>query len=158
MISLAAFQHLEANLERVLTHPMDREARAAMQIGSHFAGMAIELAMLGVCHSCANPLTAQFGIVHGLAISIMLPHVVRFNAATVERDYRQMCGHSADWLAARIESLVRAAGLPDKLRDVGVTRDSLPGLAEEANQQWTARFNPRTVTAKEITELYDAAW
>ena len=158
MASSAAFRQLEPNLERVLSNPNDREARAAMQIGSHFSGIAIEAAMLGVCHSCANPLTAQFGTVHGTAIGIMLPHVVRFNATIVEREYRELTGHSSEWLANRIETLVRATGMPTKLRDAEVSRESLSELAEEANQQWTARFNPRPVTAKEILSLFDAAW
>ncbi|MFO0938625.1 MAG: iron-containing alcohol dehydrogenase [Gemmataceae bacterium] len=158
MASLSAFRHLESNLEIVLKEPSNYAARSAMQIGSHFAGMAIEAAMLGVCHSCANPLTARFGVVHGTAIGIMLPHVVRFNAANAERDYNDLCGHSAAWLADRIDALVRAAEMPTRLRDVNVTKDSLPGLAEEANMQWTARFNPRPVTSKDIHGLYDSAW
>ena len=45
--------------ERVLVHPSDGEARAAMQLGAHFAGVAIEQSMLGAAHACANPLTAR---------------------------------------------------------------------------------------------------
>jgi alcohol dehydrogenase len=158
MASLAAFRHLEANFERVLADPNNRSARAAMQIGSHFAGMAIENAMLGVCHSCANPLTATFGTVHGVAIGIMLPHVIRFNAARSEACYRELCGQPAEWLAGRVEALTRSAGMPTKLRDAGVKRESFPAMADEANRQWTARFNPREITERIVLELYDAAW
>ncbi len=158
MASHAAFRHLEPNLERVLTNPGDRDARAAMQIGSHFAGMAIEAAMLGVCHSCANPLTAKFGTVHGMAIGIMLPHVVRFNSQASESLYRELTGQSSEWLANRIETLVKETGMPTRLRDAEVDKAAIPLLAAEADQQWTARFNPRAVTAKEIETIYDAAW
>jgi alcohol dehydrogenase len=51
-----------------------------MQLGAHYAGQAIEMSMLGAAHALANPLTAHYGIVHGLAVSLMLPHVIRFNA------------------------------------------------------------------------------
>ena len=51
-----------------------------MQFGAAYAGTAIENSMLGAAHSAANPLTAHFGIVHGQAVGMMLPHVVRFNA------------------------------------------------------------------------------
>lgn len=158
MASLSAFRHLEANFERVLANPNDLNARAAMQIGSHFAGMAIENAMLGVCHSCANPLTATFGTVHGVAIGIMLPHVIRFNAKSVEPEYRDLCGQSAGWLAERVQELVRTAGMPMRLRDAGVKREAFSPMADEANRQWTARFNPRPLTEREIHELFDAAW
>ncbi len=88
----------------------------------------------------------------------MLPHVVRFNATVVADHYRDLTGRSAEWLADRVSTLVAAAGMPTRLRDLGVTKDVLPRLAEEANGQWTARFNPRPVTAHDTLALYDAAW
>src|SRR5205809_2311092 len=83
MFAREAWKPLEANLEKVLHHPGDLQARGAMQMGAFLAGTAIENSMLGVCHACANPLTAHYGITHGLAIGILLPHVVRFNARAV---------------------------------------------------------------------------
>lgn len=169
MYSKAAFQYLEPNYERVMSHPTDIAARASMLLGAHFAGMAIESAMLGVCHSCANPLTAHYGITHGVAIGVMLPHVVRFNAEndpTIENLYAQLVGGqarqngqpAAKVLAERIAELLTAAGLPKTLKECGVSDTILPLLAEEANQQWTARFNPRPVTEGDILRLYQAAW
>ena len=166
MYSLAAFRHLEPNFERVLVHPDDLAARSAMLLGAHFAGMAIESAMLGVCHSCANPLTAHYGITHGVAIGLMLPHVIRFNAPAVGDLYTQLLGDgakragrpAADALADRITELLAHAGLPRTLKECGVSETILPLLAEEANEQWTARFNPRPVAQPDILKLYQAAW
>jgi alcohol dehydrogenase len=166
MCSLAAFRYLEANFERVLRSPNDLAARSGMQIGAYLAGMAIENAMLGVCHSCANPLTAHYGVTHGIAIGIMLPHVIRFNASAVDHYYSEfvsVCGQSngqpaADVLAERIIALTASAGLPNSLKECGVSDTILHLLAEEANQQWTARYNPRPVTETEILRLYQAAW
>jgi alcohol dehydrogenase len=166
MSARAAFQYLEPNFETVLRSPDDLPARAAMQIGSHLAGMAIENAMLGVCHSCANPLTAHYGITHGTAIGIMLPHVIRFNAVVVENLYAELVGKTApvngqpagEMLASRVRELTAAAGLPQSLKECGVSDTILHLLAEEANQQWTARFNPRPVGEAEILKLYQAAW
>lgn len=156
MCSLAAWKHLEPNFEIVLRDPQNLAARAAMQIGSHFAGMAIEAAMLGVCHSCANPLTAHYGLTHGTAIGILLPHVVRFNAAGGDL-YREL-NPDAEALANRIADLVRAAGLPTRLKDFGISEGILHLMAVEANEQWTARFNPRVVGEPEILSIYQAAW
>src|SRR5262249_52352789 len=80
MYARTAWQYLEPNLVIVLGDPADLEARGAMQIGANLAGSAIETSMLGGCHSCANPLTAHYGLTHGVAIGILLPHVIRFNA------------------------------------------------------------------------------
>ena len=90
LYSREAFRLTAANLDRVFQQPDNLEARAAMQLGAAYAGTAIENSMLGAAHSAANPLTAHFGIIHGQAVGIMLPHVVRFNAQQpdVGRDLR----------------------------------------------------------------------
>ncbi len=61
-----------------------------MQLGACFAGLAIENSMLGATHGLANPLTAHYGIPHGQAVGLMLPHVIRFNAAEVGSEYREL--------------------------------------------------------------------
>ena len=69
--SLRAWDLLSPSFERVLENPGDREARASMLLGSHFAGIAIEQSMLGAAHACSNPLTARYDLAHGLALSIL---------------------------------------------------------------------------------------
>ena len=162
-----AWQLLEANLETVMREPGNLEARGAMQLGAHFAGLAIENSMLGACHACANPLTAHYGLTHGIAIGILLPHVIRFNAPVVGSLYgelaREGCLSNGDLsvasesLAARITDLLSLAGLPRTLSACGVSAGILPVLAEEAAQQWTGKFNPRPVAEVELLNLYQAA-
>ncbi len=157
----AAWRHLAPNFEAVLHAPGDLAARSAMQLGAYLAGSAIEHSMLGACHSCANPLTAHYGLTHGVAIGIMLPHVVRFNAVAVANLYAELVPGSdapGEDLARRVAAMVEAAGLPTRLRDLGVSEGILPLLAEEANQQWTARFNPRPVTDADLLSIYQAAY
>jgi alcohol dehydrogenase len=164
--SLAAWRHLEPNFQTVLTDPTNLDARAAMQVGSHLAGAAIENAMLGICHSCANPLSAHYGITHGTAIGMLLPHVVRFNAPAAEGLYSELVSATrplngapaSEVLAHRLADLVAAAGLPTRLRDCGVSETILHLLAVEANEQWTARFNPRPVSEDDLNQVYRAAW
>src|SRR6266481_7612242 len=86
----AAWRLLESNLETVLRDPSHLEARGAMQLGANFAGTAIENSMLGACHACANPLTAHYGMTHGMAIGILLPHVIRFNGPAAGRLYGEL--------------------------------------------------------------------
>jgi alcohol dehydrogenase len=166
MFARQAWELLEPNLEKVLREPGDLEARGAMQLGAFLAGCAIENSMLGAAHACANPLTAHYGLTHGIAIGVLLPHVVRFNAAEVEPLYAELTEQNlegrdgvlaSEWVVARIQELLRLADLPTRLADCGVSRSILPLLAEEANQQWTARFNPRPVGEAELLSLYEAA-
>lgn len=168
MFAREAWKLLEVNLEKVLTSPQDLEARGAMQMGAFLAGTAIENSMLGVCHSCANPLTAHYGITHGLAIGVLLPHVLRFNAEAADEMYAELleeaglrngeASSAGQLLAERIIHMLGLAGLPRRLADLGVSRGIFPVLAEEANQQWTARFNPRPVNEVDMLGLYEAAF
>ena len=144
----------------MLKQPDDLEARAGMLLGAALAGLAIENSMLGAAHAAANPLTAHFSIVHGQAIGMMLPHVLRFNGRdpAAARLYASLDSSSADQLADKLESLLDLAGLPRSLSQCGVKHSSLPALAREAARQWTAAFNPRPIAAADFARLYEAAW
>lgn len=153
--SREAWRLLEGAYERVLAYPGDVEARGAMLIGAHLAGAAIERSMLGATHACANPLTARYGTTHGVAISLLLHHVVRWNEAAAGDRYRELFGGD---LAGRLDELARAGGFPRRLRDAGVTCEALPLLASEAAEQWTGRFNPRPFDAVGALEIYQCAF
>ncbi|HEV3255841.1 MAG TPA: iron-containing alcohol dehydrogenase [Gemmataceae bacterium] len=167
MFAREAWRLLEPSFEVVLRDPGNVEARGAMQLGANFAGTAIENSMLGACHACANPLTAHYGLTHGIAIGILLPHVIRFNAPVVGPLYGDLVHEAGqlngDWTAAaellarRLTELEQRAGLPTCLSACGVSADIVPVLAEEAAQQWTARFNPRPVGEADLQQIYTAA-
>jgi alcohol dehydrogenase len=161
-----AWRLLSDAFERLLLHPADAEARAAMVLGSHFAGMAIEASMLGAAHACANPLTAKYDLAHGLALAILLPHVVRWNALVAKDSYAALLGNRrrrvrdedpAETLARRLEDFAIAGHLSVTLSDVGVTPDAIPELAQLAAQQWTGTFNPRPLDASGAEEIYRGA-
>ena len=171
-LSREAFKLCIPAFPEVLTLPSDLHARARMQLGAALAGAAIEASMLGAAHAAANPLTAHFGIVHGEAVGLMLPHVVRFNAGgpAVRESYAQLAveaglvrafdppAAAVDQMIARIEKLAEFAGLPTTLSARQVKRAAIPMLAGEAIRQWTANFNPRTVTRDDFVKLYEAAY
>jgi len=170
LYSREAFRLLAGNFERVLDTPGDAEARAAMLLGAAYAGLAIENSMLGAAHSMANPLTAHFGVIHGQAVGLMLPHVVRFNAVRETADlYRDLAAYAglvpptaaaqegAEGLVFHLTRAQERAGIPLSLAACGVAEDAVPMLAAEAAQQWTARVNPRDVTAEDFAHLYREA-
>jgi alcohol dehydrogenase len=151
-----AWQRLDAAFETAMRDPAEADARGAMLLGAHLAGAAIEHSMLGAAHACANPLTARLGTTHGVALGVLLPYVVRFNASDGENPYAAL-DQEPERLACRIETMIEIASLPRCLRDCKVTADLLPELADEAAREWTARFNPRPVAAAELHEVYQRA-
>jgi alcohol dehydrogenase len=154
MLAREAWRLLEANYDRVLVAPGDLEARGRMLLGAHLAGAAIEQSMLGATHACANPLTARYGTAHGVAIGVMLPHVVRWNADVVGTRYADL---SPD-LAERLNALARAGDLPATLSEINVPRADLSILAGDAATQWTGTFNPRPFDAAAALSLYEQAY
>ncbi|MCE2791592.1 MAG: iron-containing alcohol dehydrogenase [Planctomycetota bacterium] len=167
--SREAWRLLSRSYARVLEAPDDLEARAAMQLGAAFAGLAIENSMLGAAHSLANPVTASRGTIHGQAVGIALPHVVRFNGAVHNEWYVELLASSqldgltpppesgAEGVAEFLGRMLRVAGLATSYRECGVGAEELPELARQAAAQWTAQFNPREVQASDLERLYEQA-
>ena len=172
MFSHQAFKLGVKSLPEILLKPTDLEARGRMLLGAAMGGLAIENSMLGAAHAAANPLTAHFGIVHGQAVGLMLPHVVRFNGQDplIRHAYAELAsapeiacvsdGHDQAWqaLIERLEMLLKLAEVPRSLAQCGIKRSILPVLAEEAARQWTANFNPRPLNRDDFLTLYESAF
>lgn len=166
-----AWRLLSQGLPRVLADPADLTARGWSQQGACLAGLAIENSMLGAAHALANPLTAAHGVVHGQAVGVMLPHVVRFNAKRspgARRAYEELArdapvdcddpGDAPRALADFLTELARGAGLKGTLAELGVARERLGDLAADAARQWTGSFNPVAMTASDYQSVYEAAY
>lgn len=162
-LSHDAFRLISRSFSRVLTHPGDLDARAGMMLAAGYAGLAIEASTLGAAHSCANPLTASFGVDHGKAVGAMLPFVIEFNAEdpAAREAYDELARsvglHGCAALIACVRRLLDEARVPPALATYGVRTTDLPELAAAAATQWTARFNPRPVTEADFTALYARA-
>lgn len=163
-----AWRMLSWALPRVLHDPTDLNARGTMLLGSHLAGAAIENSMLGATHALVNPLSAHFDTTHGIAIGVMLPHVVRYNTETVGRLYGRLAqdaglcerhepkaGHL---LADHITRLVALTGSPTSLEECQVQSSLIPQMSEEAALQWTGKFNPRPVDPASLRRIYECAF
>lgn len=162
--SREAFLRIASSIEAVLAGSATVEKRGEMLLGAAFSGLAIENSMLGAAHASANPLTARFGLVHGQAVALMLPHVLRFNSEDPEAQdtydhYTELLtrrGYADIDLIEWVESLLKIADL-GSLEDAGVDRESITDLAADATKQWTGQFNPRTMTEEGFVLLYKSA-
>jgi alcohol dehydrogenase len=162
--SREALLRLSSAIESVLQGAATLEDRGNMVLGAAFSGLAIENSMLGAAHASANPLTARFGLVHGHAVAVMLPHVLRFNRgdAAAAAEYEHLTellarkGFAKMPLQEWVEHLLDVAELPS-LGASGVGADSIPSLADDASRQWTGNFNPRPLEKADFEGLYEAA-
>jgi acetaldehyde dehydrogenase / alcohol dehydrogenase len=173
-------------LPRAVRDGGDAEARSAMANAATIAGLAFSNAFVGVCHAMAHAVGARFGIAHGRANGIFLPHVLRYNAALPSKfmpapgyshyvapeKYAQMGwvlglhGRSEadrrERLFARVDTLLDEVGMPRSLADAGVPREhfeaALPDLARAAFSDASMRTNPRIPLLGELVELLRAGY
>ena len=162
--SEAAFRHLVVAIERTIAGDSDDAARQHMQLGAALAGLAIENSMLGAAHASANPLTARHEVIHGNAVALMLPHVMRFNstvpaAQAVYARYTAILaetGVASDALIDWVEALVRQSDIPPIA--VNGAGPDFAALADDASRQWTGQFNPRPLQHGDYVALYESAF
>ncbi len=162
-----AWHYLSTSFPLLLDSPLDIQLRYNMQLGAYLSGMAIEASMLGAAHALANPLTARFGVPHGQAVGVMMPHVIRANAKTAEVHdaYRELMRsmHGSDIqqpeeLADWFQALVNKAQLQTTLASLSVPETALAALAADALTQWTLKHNPVDFDEASVLEIYRRAW
>jgi alcohol dehydrogenase class IV len=162
--SLHALRLIRENLERAVEGgETDEEARGNMLIA---ANLAITIS-LGSVHAMSHPTGAHFGVPHGVANAIHLPHVIRHNAAggaDIADRYRDIGDvfdihepEIGEALAEHITALIRRLGLPTRLSEAGVPESGLPALVEGAMGDGTTLLNPREMGEEDYAELYRKA-
>ena len=170
MLAREALRLLSANLLRACDHPEDLDARGQMLLGAHLAGVAFANAPVAGVHALAYPLGGHFHVPHGLSNALMLGHVLGHNMPAAMNDYAEL-GRLLDPTLAEqgrqaqaqgfvtlLTRLARAAGLPGRLRDVGVTAADLDLLAREAMKQERLLVNnPCPISEADARRLYEAA-
>jgi alcohol dehydrogenase class IV len=158
--SLQALRMIRDNLERAVETPEDEDSRGNMLVA---ASIAITIA-LGSVHAMSHPAGAQFGVPHGVANAIHLPHVIRFNAeggADIAARYREIADlfdlDGAEALAGHVAGLVERLGLPTRLSQVGVPEQAIPALVEGAMGDGTTLLNPREPSEEDYADLFKRA-
>jgi alcohol dehydrogenase len=170
-LALHAIRLIATYLHASTENGNDLFARGQMQIAATMAGMAFTNAMVGLVHAMAHSLGGRFGVPHGLANTILLPHVMRYNMEVSADQYalvaeamgvgkQEMSNDEAAEKAIKaIEELTMKIGLPGRLRDVDVPREGLKDCAELSLSDGSIVYNPKPIfEAEEVLNVYEAAW
>lgn len=160
---------IAANIERACTDGDDLEARAAMLRASHLGGQCLGPVNTAAVHALAYPLGGEFHIAHGVANSLLLPHVLRFNLEAAPARYAAIAGalgiacsgdDRADALRGieEIERLSAAIGIERHLSAFGISSNTIPHMAAAAiTVQRLLSRNLREVTEEDARAIYQAA-
>ena len=140
----------------------DLESRSRMMMGSLMGAVAFQKG-LGVVHSLAHPLSSLLDTHHGLANAVNLPYGMRFNRPGLEKSFSKMAAamemkdRSGEKMSDELFTLNQQIGLPIKLRDIGVKQEHLKTLASLAFADFCHPNNPKPVSLKDFSNLYDEA-
>ena len=167
-LGLHAIRIITKYLPEVMKNPENVEARGYLLIASTMAGMSFINAFTGGVHATAHALGALYGIPHGLANSIMLPHVMTFNLEENPARFvliADAMGVKIDGMtpeqAARaavqaVKDLQKSVGLTQTLKDFGVPedREALQPLIDLAMGDSQLPYNPRDLEEDDVYNLY----
>jgi acetaldehyde dehydrogenase/alcohol dehydrogenase len=177
-----AFKYLPIAYE----HPRDEEARSMMHNAACIAAIAFSNAAVGVNHALAHAFGARFGVAHGRANALLLPHVIAYNAAVPSKfmpspNQRGYVAHKkyaaiADLLGlggstipekvamliTAVESLLDRVAVPRSIGELGISVEeferAMPDLSKIAFDDPSWRSNPRMPLVKELVELFWCAY
>jgi alcohol dehydrogenase len=160
---------LSRNLMTAVEHGSDREARQAMLLGACLAGQAFSNAPVAAVHALAYPIGGIFHVPHGLSNSLVLPHVLRFNATHAAPLYAELADivvpassgsaeAKTEALIATMQQIADRSGIHTKLEHVGIGAHDLDRLADDAMLQTRLLGNnPRELTRADARAIYAAA-
>ncbi|GAA4524913.1 iron-containing alcohol dehydrogenase family protein [Amycolatopsis samaneae] len=143
----------------------DLEARSRLMLGAHLAGRALTLSGLGLVHGIGHALTARTGTPHGVALAAVLEEVMTFSAPAAASAYETAAramgvstvdGGGADAAIAAVREISGSIGIKRPLRELGVTREMLPAIAEAAVADAVTKNSPRLPAPAEVLDLLQA--
>lgn len=145
----------------------DAEARAQMLLAAHLAGLAFANTGLGLAHALAHNLSALVGTAHGVALAVVLPSVIEFNARARGPELAEVAvalgaaSGGSEEEAARaagqsVQALLAELGMPSRLGEVGLMKEMIAGLVLGALEDVVLQNNPIQPTRAQLTALVES--
>ncbi len=172
----AAIRMIAENVEEATRHGSNKKARFAMALASTMAGIAFSNSMVGAVHAIGHALGGVCHVPHAVAMTILLPHVMRYNLSHCADAYAALLPWLAGMDAAlatpaekRAEAAIayieelgsrlnKACGLPLTLSEAGVQKDAFAKVAEFAVNDGALIVNPRAASEEQVIEILNAAY
>jgi alcohol dehydrogenase len=168
-IALQVVRMIAAHLPRAVADGGDREARSQMLLAGHLAGVGMAGTGLGICHAIGHSLGGRFDIAHGVALTMVLPGVLRFNLpACGERlagvafafgagDTARSDGWNAAAAIDAAAALADTVGMTHRLPDFGITAADFDLIAADALDDEVLANTPRPPTSADIRAILTGA-
>ncbi|MGO4497237.1 iron-containing alcohol dehydrogenase [Paenibacillus sp. 2RAB27] len=167
MFALESIRLIAESLVPAYHNGSDLEARGKMLLGSMYGGMALSAAGTAAVHALAYPLGGKFNISHGVANSMLLPHVMAFNQDAIADQLRKVAGvmglhvgkmggkESSDRVIKQIFEWTSEMRIPQNLREFGISEGDVDDLAIAASKVTRLLTNnPKPMDLASIKTVY----
>lgn len=166
MFALESMRLISGSIQEAYHHGDNMTAREDMLVGAMYGGMALTSAGTAAVHAMAYPLGGKFKISHGVANSMLLPHVTAFNADHIKdrlEDIARVIGieekgskHTlAEQVIRQVEEWTADLHIPQQLKALGVSKEDVPVLAEAASEvKRLMDNNPKPMSVSDIEQIY----
>lgn len=161
-LALTALRKLDRSIVTACDNPTNVQARNDMLIGAMLAGQAFSNAPCAAVHALAYPLGGFFHVPHGLSNALVLTEVMKYNAPKTDHWYGEIArdmgvGQTGNSLIDKMEAIKDATKVPQTLRDVKITADAIPMMAEDAMTKDRLLINnAREMTYDATVKIYEA--
>jgi alcohol dehydrogenase len=168
-LALEAIRMIGGSLPRAFGDGADREARSAMLLAAHLAGVAMAGTGLGLCHAIGHSLGGRWGIAHGVALALVLPQVLRFNLAAREErladvafalgvgDTARTAAGNAGAAIDAVAGLAARVGLTSRLAGFGITEADFAQITADTLDDEVLANTPRMPTEADVTAILAAS-
>ncbi|MSU72665.1 MAG: iron-containing alcohol dehydrogenase [Opitutus sp.] len=168
--ALEGIRRISRSIEPAVTNGADRAARADVMLGAVYGGLCLGPVNTAAVHALSAPLGGEYRVAHGVANSLLMPHVFRFNLPAMPERYADIAVAlgvkpagtplaTAEAGLAKLTALSLACGVPQRLRDVNIPEADLPKCANAASKiQRLLKNNPREVTEADALAIFRAAY
>ncbi len=155
-LALQAIEVIFHNLPEAVQEGGNIEVREKMALGSLLSAMAFSNSGLGAVHGLAHPIGAHFGVPHGLACAVLLPHVVGFNLKVRYEKFSQIAEkigvEKTENLPCIMKKFLQRIGIPLNFRDYEITETDFSTIIAESRSSSMSK-NPRQVSDEDLREI-----
>lgn len=167
MFALESIRLISSSIVEAYQNGSSVDARENMLLGSMYGGMALTSAGTAAVHALAYPLGGKFKIAHGVANSMLLPHVMRFNMDAITERLSRVAGAmgievgnvsqagAAEKVVERIVEWTKTLEIPQDLRSFGVQETDVPEMAVSASKVTRLlNNNPKVLSLADMEAIY----
>lgn len=170
IFALEGIRLISRNLKRAFDNGDDLEVREKLSLGSLLGGLCLGPVNTAAVHALAYPLGGRYNLPHGLTVAVLLPYVMKYNLSAVPNRFKDVAvalgveSGGDDYEMGmkginKIFELLKQLNLPTRLSELGIKREEIPAIAEEAmGVGRLLKNNPREVRVEDAIEIYNDAF